>query len=95
MYAGVAALGRLLGVPESTERIVNHGGTRAYFFRRGGETLAIAWRVEEGQEPLKAVSGVTVRDIMGNPAEADASVLSETPVYLLGANADLVEQSLP
>ncbi|MEI6395358.1 MAG: hypothetical protein WCT12_30150 [Verrucomicrobiota bacterium] len=39
--------------------------------------------------------GVTVRDIMGNPIEAKVSVLSETPIYLLGADADLVEQALP
>jgi hypothetical protein len=95
MYAGVAALTRLLGMPEATERIVNRGGTRAYFFRSSGGTLAIAWRIEEGQEPLKPVSGVAVRDIMGNRVQADASVLSETPIYLLGANADLVEQALP
>ena len=49
----------------------------------------------EGKEPLKPVKGVTVRDIMGNPVEAKDAVLSETPIYLLGANADLVEQALP
>ncbi|MHC1769118.1 MAG: hypothetical protein AB9869_33355 [Verrucomicrobiia bacterium] len=95
MYAGVAALTRLLGVPEASERIVNRGVTKAYFFRTGGQTLAIAWRSGEGQEPLRPVSGVAVRDIMGNPVAADASALSETPIYLLGANAELVERALP
>jgi hypothetical protein len=95
MYAGAAVLTRLLGVPEASERIVNRGATRAYFFRTGGQTLVIAWRSREGQEPLKSVSGVAVRDIMGNPVAADASALSETPIYLLGANADLVERALP
>ena len=32
---------------------------------------------------------------MGNPVEAQVSVLSETSIYLLGANADVVEQALP
>ncbi len=95
MYAGVAALTRLLGVPEASERIVNRGGIRAYFFRTGGQTLAIAWRTGEGQAPLKPADGVTVRDIMGNIIAADAPALSETPIYLIGANADVVERALP
>ena len=95
MYAGVAALTRLLGVPEACERMVNRDGTIAYFFRTGGKTLAIAWRTGEGKKPLKPVPGVTVRDIMGNPVEANAAALSETPIYLPGASADLVERALP
>ncbi len=95
MYAGVAALTKLLGVPERCERIVNRQEAIAYLFRSGDRTLAIAWRSGEGQVPLKPVRGVTVRDIMGNPVAGGAAVLSETPVYLLGANADLVERALP
>ncbi len=95
MYAGVAALTRLLGVPEACERIVNRGGTSAYLFRTGGKTLAIAWRSAEGTMPLKPVQGVTVRDIMGNEVETSAAVLSESPIYLLGASADEVERALP
>jgi hypothetical protein len=95
MYAGVVALTKLLGVPETCEGIVNHEGAIAYIFRSGGRTVAIAWRSSEGKVPLKPVPGVDVRDIMGNPVEAKVSVLSETPIYLLGADADLVEQALP
>jgi hypothetical protein len=95
MYAGVAALTKLLGVPEACERIVNRDGTSAYFFRSGGRTLAIAWRSSEGKKPLRPIRGVAVRDIMGNPVEANVSVLSETPIYLLGASADVVERALP
>jgi len=40
-------------------------------------------------------SAVTVRDIMCNPVDAKVAVLSETPVYLFGPNADLVERALP
>lgn len=95
MYAGVAALTKIFGVPEACERIVNREGTIAYFFRTGGRTLAIAWRTGVGKAPLKPVNGVTVLDIMGNPIEVNVASLSETPVYLLGANADLVERTLP
>ena len=42
-----------------------------------------------------ANSAVTVRDILGNRVDAKVAVLSETPVYLFGANADLVERALP
>jgi hypothetical protein len=95
MYAGVAALTKLLGVPETCQRIVNREGAIAYIFRSGGGTVAIAWRSSESKIPLKRVPGVDVRDIMGNPVEANVSVLSETPIYLLGADADLVERALP
>jgi hypothetical protein len=95
MYAGVAALTRLLGVPESCERIVNRDGTCAYFFRTGGQTLAIAWRADDRKKPLKGSEGVLVRDIMGNPIGANGAELSETPVYLVGASADAVERALP
>lgn len=95
MYAGVAALTKLLGVPETCQRIVNREGAIAYFFRSGGKSVAIAWSSSEGKVPLTPVPGVDVRDIMGNPVETNASVLSETPVYLLGTDADLVERALP
>ncbi len=95
MYAGVAALTKLLGVPEACERIVNRDGTSAYCFRTGGRTLALAWRTGEGSKPLKPVEGITVRDLMGNPIEVNAAVLSETPIYLLGTSADGVERALP
>lgn len=95
MYPGVAALTKLLGVPERCERILKRGGGSAYFFRSGGRTVAIAWN--EGQEKpvLKSVDGVTARDIMGNPVEGKGLMLGETPVYLLGADADLIQQALP
>jgi len=88
-------LTRLLGVPEACERIVSRDGTCAYLFRTGGKPIAIAWRSGEGSRPLNAVAGLTVRDIMGNPVEAGAVELSETPTYLLGASAELVERALP
>ncbi len=95
MYAGVAALTRLLGVPEGCEHIVNRADAIAYCFRSGGRTVAIAWNGGTGNMPLKPARGVAVRDIMGNPVEAKAATLSETPIYLLGADAGLIEQALP
>ncbi len=95
MFAGVAALTKLLGVPEACERIVSRDDTCAYCFRTGGQTLAIVWRTGDGTKPLQSVAGVTVRDIMGNPVEAGAAVVSETPLYLLGASAEAVQRALP
>jgi hypothetical protein len=95
MYAGVAALTRLFGVPEASERRVHGQDTTAYFFRTAGQTLAVAWRTGEGVELLKPVAGVTVHDIMGNRVEPNAARLSETPVYLSGASADLIARALP
>jgi hypothetical protein len=95
MYAGVAALTKLLGVPDTCEKILNRDGKMACFFRTSGRTLAVAWRSEEGNEAIKPVPGVSVRDIMGNPVEATSSFLSGTPIYLTGESAALVEQALP
>lgn len=95
MYAGVAALTKLLGVPEACERVVNQEGTTACFFRSGGRTIAIAWRGGEDTKPLRPASGVTVLDLMGNPVEGSVSVLSQTPIYLIGATADVVARALP
>ena len=95
MFAGVSALTRLLGVPDSCERRVERDGTCAYFFSTGGHTLAIAWRSGAGQRPLKPVPGVIVYDLMGNRVEATAVALGETPIYLVGAGAELIERALP
>lgn len=95
MYAGVAALTKLLGVPDTCEKILNRDGKMACFFRSAGRTLAVAWRSEEGNEAIKPVPGVSVRDIMGNPVEPASSFLSATPIYLTGESAALVEQALP
>ena len=94
-YAGVAALTSLLGIVESSERRVHRQDTTAYFFRTPGQTLGVAWRTGEGVRPLKPVAGVTVDDIMGNPVEPNAARLSETPLSLSGASADLVERAPP
>ena len=95
MYPGVAVLTKQLGVPEACERIVNRDGTCAYLFRTAGQTLAIAWRSGAENKPVKPVEGVTVCDIMGNEVGPGAAVLSESPLYLLGSTADLVERALP
>lgn len=84
MYAGVAVLTRLLGVPDRLVKIVKDGSFRAYVFETGKRTVAICW----SNEP-RALSGVEAVDIMGNPLPSPVRVGS-TPVYLLGTNIDRV-----
>jgi hypothetical protein len=95
MYAGVAALAKLLGVPDACERVVNRNGTFACVFRTNGKLLAIAWRSGEESKPLKPVPGVAVRDLMGNEIPGSEAVLSESPLYLTGATAELIQSALP
>ena len=95
MYAGVAALTKLLGVPEACERVVKRNGTFACMFRTNGKFLAVAWRSGEESKPLKPVPGVAVRDIMGNEISASEAVLSESPLYISGATTELIESALP
>ncbi len=90
MYAGVAALTRLLGVPDECVRIVHVDGLVAYVFRMKDRAVAIAW-CEAGQSrKLKPSGGVQAFDIMGNSLSLNATELEASPVYLVGKSADAV-----
>jgi hypothetical protein len=95
MYPGLAALTKLLGVPESCERIVNREGTIAYLFHTGNRTAGITWRSDETGKPLAPAPGVVVYDIMGNELKPGTALLSESPLYLIGASAEAVARALP
>jgi hypothetical protein len=84
MYAGVAVLSRLLGVPDRLVKRVADGGFRAYIFATGKRTVAICW----SSEP-RMLSGVEAVDIMGNPLPSPVRVGS-SPVYLIGGNIEAV-----
>ena len=86
MYAGVAVLTRLLGVPDRRMKRVVDGGFRAYVFSSGGRTVAICWN--NGGAP-RVLRGVEARDMMGNSLTSPVSVDS-SPVYLIGSDADAV-----
>ncbi len=82
MYAGVAALTELLGVPDECVRTIHDGSLRAYIFRVKNRSAAIAWSSNEPRQ-LKPVPGVQICDIMGNEMDVKRSILTESPIYLL------------
>jgi hypothetical protein len=94
MYAGVAALTRLLGVPRECVRAVNRGGVRAYVFRTGDRLVAVAWREGGRAGPLRLGPGVTAYDIMGNELARAGAALGESPLYLTGPTVEALIDSL-
>jgi len=83
MYAGVAVLSHLLGVPDRLVKRVSDGGFRAYVFATGKRTVGICW----SSEP-RVLSGVEAVDIMGNPLPSPVRV-GPSPVYLIGGNIEM------
>jgi hypothetical protein len=94
MYAGIAALTMLFGVPDECVKAVNRDDLKAYVFRGKDRAVAIAWSGTEKTRPLTLATGVRVYDIMGNEIPASAAALTDSPVYLVSAGADAVLQSL-
>jgi hypothetical protein len=100
MYAGIAALTRLLGGPLTPVQVVNHDGLYGYVFRasdpRGMRppVVAVAWT--SWDKPGRLTLGPAVRavDLMGNTIGSRTVELSETPVYLLGDGAEPVLATL-
>ncbi len=90
MYPGVAALTRLLGVPEKCARTWNDRGLHAYAFTAGIGTVAIAWCEPDMSRTLKLARGVQAYDVMGNRIAERSLLLTETPVYLLGSTAESI-----
>lgn len=84
MYAGVAVLTRLLGVPDRLVKRLVRDGFRAYVFATGNRTVAICWN--SGSAPV-TLSGVEAVDMMGNPLPSPVQVGS-SPVYLVGADLE-------
>ena len=95
MYAGVAVLNRLLGVPEECLKTVHESGLLAYVFRAEERVVVIAW-CEAGQSrKLKLASSVQAYDIMGNAPSPGDLALAQSPVYLVGRQVEAVLGSLP
>ena len=94
MYAGVAALTRLLGVPDECVKTVHDDGLAAYVFRTKDRLVAIAWCEAGRSRKLKTAPTVQAYDIMGNALSLKDSVLEESPVYLVGKSAETVLASL-
>ncbi|MBM4088295.1 MAG: hypothetical protein FJ276_02530 [Planctomycetes bacterium] len=94
MYAGASVLTRLLGVPQACERVVLHDGIRAYVFRTGERSVAIAWRDNGQPKRLRLAPHVVALDIMGNALPAGEAELSQSPVYLVAPAAEPIARSL-
>jgi hypothetical protein len=94
MYAGVATLTRLLGMPDECVKTVHDTGLEAYVFQVADKVVAIAW-CEAGQSrKLKLAQAVQAYDIMGNALSPRDLVLEQSPVYLVGKQAEAVLSSL-
>jgi len=94
MYAAVAAATRLLGVPEACVKIVSRDGLEARVFRSGGRIVAVAWCSSGQSRRLQLEPGVTACDLMGNVLPGRETRVGETPVYLIGGQAEKVIVSL-
>ena len=95
MYAGVAALTRLFGVPEECVKAVNRDDLRAYVFRGKDREVAVAWCGADQKRRLTLAASVQAYDIMGNEIPASDLVLSESPVYLVSTAQPILESLGP
>lgn len=93
MYAGVAVLTRLLGVPDECVQKSVRGSQRVYVFRTGGRYVAVAWQEAADERPLKLAPQVTAFDIMGNELPADRVSLTASPIYLAAPHAEALGAS--
>lgn len=94
MYAGVAALTNLLGVPDACERIVDRDGLHAYVFRSAGRSVAVAWCRQDRTHRIEVGTNSRAYDLMGNAVAGPAFDLGETPVYLVGPTTQSVLEAL-
>ncbi len=94
MYAGIAALTTLFGVPEECVKAVNRDDLRAYVFRGKDHAVAVAWCGADRKRPLALSAGVRAYDIMGNEIPPRDAALSDSPLYLVSASAEPIIQSL-
>lgn len=87
MYAGVAALTRLLGTPQECIGHVDRNGVKGYAFKVGERAVAIAWRSDGRPAPLKLAPGQRAYDVMGNESKPREILLGKSPIYVIAASA--------
>ena len=95
MYAGVAVLTRLLGVPDECVKTVHDDGLLSYVFRTKDWAVAIAWCEPGRSRKLKLARSVHAYDIMGNECSRGDLMVAQSPVYLVGEPVEAVVGSLP
>ncbi len=94
MYAGVAALTRLLGVPDECVKTVHDSGLWAYVFRTKDRVVAIAWCESGHSRKFDLAPTVQAYDIMGNAISPASLMLGQSPIYLAGPQVGAVLASL-
>ena len=92
MYAGVAVLSRLLGVPDVCTARLHDGGLRAYVFRGAGRAVAIAW--SETPRALMLPDGVRACDIMGNALDGRETTVGPSPIYLTAGTPEVLVRAV-
>lgn len=95
MYAGVAVLNRLLGVPESCARALERDDLRAYVFQKKAGAVAIVWSATQSPRELALPEDVRACDLMGNELPARTLKLTATPLYLQAAGSQELAQLFP
>ena len=85
MLPGIAALTRLLGVPDECVKKVQRDDLRAYVFRTKDRVITVAWCGTGQTRGLTLPAGVRACDIMGNELREGDLKLTGSPVYLLGS----------
>ena len=90
MLPGVAALTRILGVPQDCVQILHVQGVAAYLFKVNRRTVAIAWCDAGPPCSLRPAPAVQAYDIMGNPLTLEGTALNQTPIYLVGDSAQAI-----
>lgn len=94
MYAGVAALTKMLGTPDECVKMVNREGLIACVFKDKEHAVAVTWRSDGKSRPLTLGKTVIAFDVMGNEVKLRSVNLGESPIYLVGRNAESIIQSL-
>ena len=94
MYAGVAALTRLLGVPDECVKTVHDSELWAYVFRTKDRVVAIAWCESGHSRKFDLAPTVQAYDIMGNAISPASLMLGQSPIYLAGPQVGAVLASL-
>ena len=92
MYPGVAALTRLLGVPDRLQRQIHENGFHACVFRRGNGSVAVAWCEPGRTKRIKTGPSLSASDVMGNPLDKTEVVIDQSPVYLTGESAQALDE---
>lgn len=94
MYAGVAALTRILGVPDDTVHILDTPTHHAYVFKTKTRHVAVAWTSAGHTYSLTLPPECQALDLMGNILPTPTVTLGESPIYLLSPDLAPILQTL-